>query len=216
MQRRTGALVLLVTAAILLLWRTPVVAGPPHAVDGTSAAGGGAPVGTAPGALPSLDGASGTMPPVTDSLPAIVAPAGGGSGAATAGGASGSAPRPEATAPRPAPNAVLVLGSVFFASNQRTLGPDATHMLEGIAATYKGTTQQLEIVGHADARGSAAANLQLSAARAEAVRAFLEQQGIPSSSMQVRYDGARTPMARGVDPEANATNRRVEIRVPRP
>jgi OmpA-OmpF porin, OOP family len=192
MRSRTGAAVLLATAAVLLLWRTPLsgIAQIPRGGSDTAAPAPARPNDVPPGS----GGAQGQTEPSPSASPA-----------------------PSAASDSTTPiTTVLVLGSVFFPSNQRVLGPDASRMLEGIAATYKGTSQQLEIVGHADARGSAAANLTLSASRAEAVRAFLASQGIPAGSMRVLFDGARTPMARGVDPEANAQNRRVEIRVPRP
>ena len=114
----------------------------------------------------------------------------------------------------PAASKVLVLGSVFPPSGTESLRPDATRLLDGIAATYKGTSQKLEIVGHADGRGDAATNLRLSAGRAQAVRAYLTASEIPAQNMTVSYEGARTPMAQGIDPEANAQNSRVEIRVP--
>jgi outer membrane protein OmpA-like peptidoglycan-associated protein len=123
-----------------------------------------------------------------------------------------SAPLPKAA--RPDPAKILVLGSVFFPSNETGLGPDASRMLEGIATTYRGTSQQLEIVGHADPRGDAAANVRLSTRRAEAVRAFLYERGVPAGNLRVKSEGERTPMARGVEPEANAQNRRVEVRLP--
>ena len=108
---------------------------------------------------------------------------------------------------------ILVLGSVFFPSGQAELGPDARRLLDGVAATYKGTTQRLEITGHTDTRGSAAVNASLSRARAEAVRGYLAARGIPARQLVVRYAGASRPMARGASSEDNAQNRRVELSV---
>lgn len=108
---------------------------------------------------------------------------------------------------------ILVLGSVFFPSGQAELGPDARRLLDGVAATYKGTTQRLEITGHTDTRGSAAVNATLSRARAEAVRGYLAARGIPARQLVVRYAGASRPMARGASSEDNAQNRRVELSV---
>lgn len=231
MRSSTGAVVLVATAAVLLLTWPDGVAARAGATGGTTggAAGGGAgvPSGGAGGGLGAATDGGGAGNASPDAVTAAQVPGGAVVTIPDIGGAASGASAPSApsapptgtsgTAPptAPAPDSkVLVLGSVFFPSNATQLGPDATRMLDGIATTYKGTAQQLEIVGHADARGSAQANLRLSAQRAEAVRSYLAANGIPPGNMRVSYDGARTPMARGVDPEANAQNRRVEVRVP--
>ena len=209
MRSGTGAAVLGVTAVLLLLFplaaRSEQAIGPSPRADSSTREGG------------DFDSASSV-----DFAPSSGPPAGG----PTPGGPPpGRSPAESATtppSPTPAPTTprdsvsrtVLVVGSVFFPSGATELGPDATRMLDGVAKQYRGTSQRLEIVGHADGRGNAAANLQLSAQRAEAVRGFLVRRGIPEANMVVKYDGARTPMARGIDPEANAQNRRVEVRVP--
>ena len=209
MRTGTGALVLVATAVVLLWWRAPAAP-----VDG---AGGG--------------DQSGKMAPSSVPAPqdAIQQPANGGASSTTGQPPDSATPKPtkpsgDARDVEP-PNAtgqpvarppakILVLGSVFFPSGATALGPDASRMLQGIAATYKGTAQKLEIVGHADGRGDAETNVRLSTRRAEAVRSYLVARGVPSRNMSVKSEGDRTPMAQGVEPEANAQNRRVEVRVP--
>lgn len=141
-------------------------------------------------------------------------------GAGAGAGVAPAAPRPSGGESGGAPavrtverERILVLGSVFFPSGRADLGPDARRLLEGVAATYKGTTQRLEITGHTDTRGSAEVNATLSRARAEAVRGYLAARGIPATQLVVRYAGASRPMATGASSEDNAQNRRVELSV---
>jgi outer membrane protein OmpA-like peptidoglycan-associated protein len=66
------------------------------------------------------------------------------------------------------------------------------------------------VAGHTDARGSDAINVPLSCARAQAVRAYLEQRGIEPERLRAEGFGARLPLA-GRQP-LDGANRRVEIR----
>lgn len=68
---------------------------------------------------------------------------------------------------------------------------------------------KVSIVGHADASGSAAGNLELSKRRATAVKEYLVQMGVSRSLISADGMGANTPKNKN-DPYA-AENRRVEI-----
>lgn len=75
----------------------------------------------------------------------------------------------------------------------------------------------IRVLGHTDSIGSDAANDQLSTRRAEAVRAWLIQAGIPDRYITVEGLGKRQPAApntlpNGADnPEGRQRNRRVEL-----
>lgn len=69
----------------------------------------------------------------------------------------------------------------------------------------------IAITGHTDSTGPEAGNLELSLARARAVRQALVGRGIPADGLRTRGLGSRTPVA-GLDPRDPA-NRRIEFSV---
>ncbi len=69
----------------------------------------------------------------------------------------------------------------------------------------------IEIQGHTDDRGSDDYNLRLSGERAEAVRQYLVQQGIPSSRMTAHGYGEARPIDNNRTAAGRAANRRVEF-----
>ena len=78
-----------------------------------------------------------------------------------------------------------------------------------VLAEKRGTGRVIRIEGHADASGSADANLALSQRRAEAVKGYLVEKGADAAMLDAVGMGAKAPKP-GTDPYA-AVNRRVEI-----
>ncbi|MEZ5362382.1 MAG: OmpA family protein [Bryobacterales bacterium] len=70
---------------------------------------------------------------------------------------------------------------------------------------------RLYVYGHTDDQGPAAYNEQLSARRAEAVRKYFADAGIPEDIMQSKGLGEKDPRVKGTSPAARQKNRRVEI-----
>ncbi len=70
---------------------------------------------------------------------------------------------------------------------------------------------RLYVYGHTDDQGPAAYNIQLSARRAEAVRAYFAAAGISESIMESEGLGEKDPRVKGTSAEARQRNRRVEI-----
>lgn len=68
--------------------------------------------------------------------------------------------------------------------------------------------KRFRIAGHTDSSGNAATNRVLSERRAEAVAAFLVDQGVPRSRLEVRGFGSDTPIAGRA--ASDPRNRRVE------
>jgi phosphate binding protein len=72
---------------------------------------------------------------------------------------------------------------------------------------------RLLVVGHADLRGSRAANARVSLARAKAVARYLEQLGVPASAIQVEARGADEPVGTNTSGTGRGANRRVDVTV---
>ncbi|WP_298353878.1 phosphate ABC transporter substrate-binding/OmpA family protein [Runella sp.] len=71
---------------------------------------------------------------------------------------------------------------------------------------------KIEVYGHTDNTGNAAANDALSQERAKAVKAWLKSRGIPENRFQaVQGKGQSDPIEDNDTPEGRAKNRRVEI-----
>ncbi|AMX03004.1 OmpA family protein [Microbulbifer thermotolerans] len=70
----------------------------------------------------------------------------------------------------------------------------------------------MEIAGHTDSRGNDDYNLQLSSERAEAVCAFLIQNGVDATRLTAKGYGEQQPVASNEAESRRAQNRRVEMR----
>ncbi|NTX64618.1 OmpA family protein [Myxococcus sp. CA051A] len=111
---------------------------------------------------------------------------------------------------------VLTLsGSVLFASGASDLLPVARDRLADVAQVLKEGDKPLLIEGHTDSQGSDALNERLSYARAERVKEFLINQGVPANRIEARGMGEFRPVATNATAEGRANNRRVEIVVER-
>lgn len=107
----------------------------------------------------------------------------------------------------------LVLQGVQFASGSSVLTPDSYAALDIVVASLLGNPEvRIEIGGHTDATGSRAANQRISLGRAEAVRAYLAQQGVPLDRMEARGYGPDQPIATNATSAGRRDNRRVELR----
>jgi outer membrane protein OmpA-like peptidoglycan-associated protein len=107
---------------------------------------------------------------------------------------------------------VVNLSDVTFASGQATLQPGAREKLarvSGILAAHP--TLKLEIEGHTDSVGSDELNQALSERRAQAVRAYLIQQGVPGATTSAAGFGEGRPVAGNDTSEGRQLNRRVEL-----
>ncbi|MGO8971113.1 MAG: OmpA family protein [Myxococcaceae bacterium] len=112
---------------------------------------------------------------------------------------------------------LLAGGSIEFQTGSATLHPDAAPLLDAIAAQLASAPElQVEVEGHTDARGDAAANQRLSQLRAQAVKAYLVGKGIAPDRIRTLGSGSSRPLVRSRTPEANQLNRRIEFRVVAP
>jgi len=122
--------------------------------------------------------------------------------------ATGKIPEAPAKEPRPA---ALELGTVYFDYDSAALRSDATGSLKKNADAMRGATDAVvTLEGHCDERGSEEYNLALGERRAEAVRKYLVDLGVPGSGLRVVSFGEAKPAVMGHDESAWKWNRRVE------
>ncbi|QWP75295.1 OmpA family protein [Lysobacter sp. K5869] len=109
----------------------------------------------------------------------------------------------------------LNLAGIHFATGSATITRDSSETLrkaaEAIKATPEGT--RIEVGGHTDNTGDAAANLRLSVARADAVKARLLELGVPEARLVAKGYGQDKPIADNATESGRAQNRRMEFSV---
>ena len=107
----------------------------------------------------------------------------------------------------------VTLRGVNFASGRVELTPASFAVLDDVARQLiDAPTIRIEVVGHTDVTGGRTRNITLSLGRAEAVRAYLIMQGVPSERLVARGFGPDQPIANNGTPSGRAMNRRVELR----
>ena len=107
----------------------------------------------------------------------------------------------------------VTLRGVNFATGRVELTPASFAVLDDVARQLiEAPTIRIEVVGHTDATGGRTRNITLSLGRAEAVRAYLIMQGVPSERLVARGFGPDQPIANNQSASGRALNRRVELR----
>jgi outer membrane protein OmpA-like peptidoglycan-associated protein len=102
---------------------------------------------------------------------------------------------------------------IRFDRNSSQISPDERTRLAELAISLLQTGEEfyLEIQGHTDSSGSPRANVEVGAKRAETVRLFLHEKGIPLRRMSTISFGDTMPLIEGDDQGTQTGNRRVEI-----
>ncbi len=108
---------------------------------------------------------------------------------------------------------ITLSGAVLFKTNASELLPIAKNKLAAVAKALQETDERRQIVveGHTDSRGSDSFNRKLSRQRADSVRSYLIEKGVPSSRIEAVGKGEDQPLANNRSAEGRANNRRVEI-----
>jgi outer membrane protein OmpA-like peptidoglycan-associated protein len=121
----------------------------------------------------------------------------------------------------PPSRAVLTAGkielkeSVYFETSRATIKAVSLPLLDEVAQLLKAhpEVKRVTIEGHTDSTGDAAANLKLSEARAQAVKAYLVEKGVETSRLDARGYGASKPIADNATVKGRETNRRVDFTI---
>lgn len=102
---------------------------------------------------------------------------------------------------------------ISFDRNSATLKPELRSVLDTFAQglTRNGSGMIVRIVGHTDSTGTDAINNPLSLQRAESVKNYLNDRGVPNSRIETSGRGSREPIASNATSSGQAKNRRVEI-----
>lgn len=103
--------------------------------------------------------------------------------------------------------------AIKFATNSDKVLPASQSALNTLARALMSPNlleSTFAVAGHTDAQGSLWLNLELSCARAIAVRSYLIQRGVDPARLGAYGFGPNRPIQQGV--EVSAINRRIEIR----
>jgi OOP family OmpA-OmpF porin len=112
-------------------------------------------------------------------------------------------------------DAALANRIVQFESGSAMLTPAGRAVLDDMVAALKALPagQKVQVIGHTDDVGPRDANIALSAARADSVKAYLVGRDIPAAMLEPSGAGPDRPVMSNDTPEGRARNRRIEFRV---
>jgi outer membrane protein OmpA-like peptidoglycan-associated protein len=103
---------------------------------------------------------------------------------------------------------------LLFDFDSDRIRPDAAANLNELANSLtKFPNSDLLIVGHTDARGEYAYNMNLSQRRANAASAYLQSRGVPASRIRTSGRGEMEPVASNATEAGMQQNRRVEVAI---
>ncbi len=103
---------------------------------------------------------------------------------------------------------------IYFEFDSTRLKPEAVSLLGKVGAALSAeelTSFNFSVEGHTDSSGPAEYNDGLSARRADAVRNFLVDSGVPGSRLDTVGHGESEPVAQNDTGEGRQRNRRVEL-----
>lgn len=103
---------------------------------------------------------------------------------------------------------------VEFESGSATLTAAGRAILDEMALAIKQIgTPKVQVIGHTDSVGNRLGNIGLSLSRANTVRAYLIDKGIPAESLSAVGSGPDHPVGSNDTAEGRAKNRRIEFRL---
>jgi outer membrane protein OmpA-like peptidoglycan-associated protein len=106
---------------------------------------------------------------------------------------------------------ITLQGEVLFQTGKWDLKAGAMAKLDQIAEALRGKEQPMVVFGFTDNVGTRDFNLELSQKRANSVRDYMVQRGIPQDLVTAQGKGPDSPISDNNSVEGRASNRRVEI-----
>lgn len=123
-------------------------------------------------------------------------------------------PNVEVSRPSPTEISVELTSDILFDVNSSDLRSESRTVLGDLAANFRRyPNERFEVEGHTDSTGSEELNQKLSQRRADSVRYFLMDAGVPGPQIVARGYGEMRPKASNETPEGRQMNRRVEIHI---
>lgn len=124
------------------------------------------------------------------------------------------APAPVAPVVAPTVTKVTLNADTFFDFDKYNLKPEGREVLDQVAAQVRSIDLETVIAtGYTDSIGTDAYNLKLSDRRANTVKQYLIEQGVPADRIYTEGKGKADPIASNKTREGRAQNRRVEIEI---
>lgn len=111
---------------------------------------------------------------------------------------------------------ITLAGGIPFKTGKADLQKVAIDRLKIVAEALKGTQRTILVEGHTDSTGTKDKNMVLSQARAETVRKYLVDGGIPADQIRAVGIGQDRPVADNKTAAGRAKNRRVEVILEKP
>ena len=104
--------------------------------------------------------------------------------------------------------------NVLFEFDSGVLKTGSFEVLDAMAREMKkDLTATFTLNGHSSQEGSAPHNMSLSVDRANSVKSYLINAGVPAANLTVKGYGATKPVASNDNEEGRAKNRRVEFKL---
>jgi OOP family OmpA-OmpF porin len=122
----------------------------------------------------------------------------------------------------PAADAVIkyekntISASALFDHDKSALkeeGKAAMHDLDESIKARGADVVDINVIGHTDSDGAEEYNMALSIRRAEAIRDYMDSEGVDASIIDISGEGESNPIASNATKEGRAENRRVDIHV---
>jgi len=112
------------------------------------------------------------------------------------------------------PSKTFILEDCNFETGKATLEPESYKVIDELVAyLVRKAEERIEIGGHTDNVGSAAANLTLSYDRATSVMNYLISKGIDQARLEAKGYGMTVPVETNKTAEGRAQNRRTEVKI---
>src|SRR5690606_38462151 len=119
-----------------------------------------------------------------------------------------------ATVVAPTATKVVLNADTFFDFDKATLKPEGRQILDQVVSQVNSINlETLIATGHTDSVGPEQYNQGLSERRANTVKNYLVEHGVPADRVYVEGKGETSPIASNATREGRAQNRRVEIEI---